>query len=258
MPWTSDFEINTTTKTVHINTRTAEATNAAIAKALGDAHQAAIFAHLKKWRGESFRVIGAREDIYVERAGADLLGTTASCMHLNIFVRNAHTHAVSVWMQKRSMAVKKYPGMLDNCVAGGITRGYGIAETLLKESQEEAGVSPDFVRRHAKAVGTVTFTHTPDAERTLIDNTINHVYDMEVGADFRPQPADGEAESFSLLNISELQTAIAEGKCKPACAMVSIDFLIRHGVLTDENTMGYVELNARLHRRLPCATTSDM
>jgi hypothetical protein len=47
--------------------------------------------------------------------------------------------------------------MLDNTVAGGTPSGMGIFESLVKESMEEASISEDIVRRHAKTVGAVSY-----------------------------------------------------------------------------------------------------
>jgi hypothetical protein len=47
-----------------------------------------------------------------------------------------------------------------------------------------------------------------------------------------------------------VREALAEGQFKPNCAMVMIDFLIRHGILTVENEGNYLEILSRLHRRL--------
>jgi hypothetical protein len=37
-------------------------------------------------------------------------------------------------------------------------------------------------------------------------------------------------------------------------AVVMIDFLVRHGVVTVENEEGFVEMGMRMHRRLPFYT----
>ena len=37
--------------------------------------------------------------------------------------------------------------MLDNMVAGGISCGVGIYETMVKECQEEAGIPPELAKK---------------------------------------------------------------------------------------------------------------
>jgi hypothetical protein len=65
-----------------------------------------------------------------------------------------------------------------------------------------------------------------------------------------PVPRDGEVEGFELMGVEEVRVALAEGRFKPNCSVVLLDFLVRHGVLTPENESDYVEIVSRLHRRL--------
>ena len=46
--------------------------------------------------------------------------------------------------------------MLDNMVAGGISSGYKIIDTMVKECSEEAGIPEDLARK-AVPVGTIKF-----------------------------------------------------------------------------------------------------
>ena len=51
----------------------------------------------------------------------------------------------------------RWPGYLDNSVGGGIPSGMGMFESLVKESMEEASLPEDLVRKHARAVGVVSY-----------------------------------------------------------------------------------------------------
>ena len=51
----------------------------------------------------------------------------------------------------------RWPGMLDTSVGGGITAGMTPFEAIIKESMEEGSISEEVVRRHAKAVGAVSY-----------------------------------------------------------------------------------------------------
>ena len=53
--------------------------------------------------------------------------------------------------------VSRWPGYLDNTVAGGIPAGMAPFDCLVKESMEEAGLSEDVVRNHARSVGCVSY-----------------------------------------------------------------------------------------------------
>jgi hypothetical protein len=44
---------------------------------------------------------------------------------------------------------------------------------------------------------------------------------------------------------------MTRGEFKPSCAAVMMDFFVRHGFITAENEVDYVEIVSRLHRKLP-------
>jgi hypothetical protein len=44
------------------------------------------------------------------------------------------------------------------------------------------------------------------------------------------------------------------GEFRPDSAAVLVEYLIRHGFITPENEPEFVEINVRLHRRLPFRT----
>lgn len=51
----------------------------------------------------------------------------------------------------------RWPGYLDNSVAGGIPSGMSVFESLVKESMEEASIDESIVRTYAKCVGSVSY-----------------------------------------------------------------------------------------------------
>ena len=44
----------------------------------------------------------------------------------------------------------RWPGALDNSVAGGISAGDQPMESMIRECGEEAGLSPELVKKHIK------------------------------------------------------------------------------------------------------------
>ena len=54
----------------------------------------------------------------------------------------------------RSKNKPTFPGMLDNMVAGGISVGIGIKETMIKECEEEAGI-PEELAKNVVPVGMI-------------------------------------------------------------------------------------------------------
>lgn len=51
----------------------------------------------------------------------------------------------------------RWPGYLDNSVAGGMPSGMTIFENLVKESMEEASIDENIIRTHAKCAGSVSY-----------------------------------------------------------------------------------------------------
>jgi len=81
-----------------------------------------------------------------------------------------------------------------------------------------------------------------------------YVYDFPIpqGADpvlFTPKPLDGEVESFELLSVDQVMTKMREKLFKPNCALVLIDFFIRHSYITPDSEPDYMEIITRLHGR---------
>jgi 8-oxo-dGTP pyrophosphatase MutT (NUDIX family) len=148
--------------------------------------------------------------------------------------------------------------MLDNAVAGGIASGESPFESLVRECGEEASLDEELVRTRAKACGTVTYWYIRDeragGETNLMQPEVQYVYDLELPEGTTPKPGDDEVEEFYLWSVEEVQEAMRKGEFKPNCAMVVLDFLIRHGILTTESERDYIEIVSRLHRKLEFPT----
>lgn len=52
---------------------------------------------------------------------------------------------------------RRWPGYLDNTIAGGIPAGMSAWESLVKEAEEEGNISGDVVRRYARGAGAVSY-----------------------------------------------------------------------------------------------------
>jgi hypothetical protein len=87
-------------------------------------------------------------------------------------------------------------------------------------------------------------------ETGLLQPEVEYTYEMELAEGEEPRPGDGEVAEFRLWGVEEVVAALRRGEFKPNSAVVVVDFLVRHGVVTPENERDYVEIVARLHRRL--------
>src|SRR5882757_1054308 len=88
---------------------------------------------LRKW--------GAGPCAEIDRAGLPGLGLPAFGIHVNGFVNT--DMGLHLWVGHRARDRQVAPGKLDHLVAGGITMGYSAAETVIKEAEEEAGLTPE-------------------------------------------------------------------------------------------------------------------
>ena len=152
-----------------------------------------------------------------------------------------------------------YPNKLDTTVAGGVPAHQTPFENVLSEADEEASFPRELVERNARSAGALTYMglsgEANGGKEQLICSDIVHVFDMEVGADVKPIPKDGEVKEFYLMPVEEVRAVLDRGEFKTNSAVVMIDFFIRHGIITPENGPDYVEIVTRMHRRLPFPTT---
>ena len=177
---------------------------------------------------------------------------------MTVYTRTAKG-ALKFWIPRRAASRSTFPGMLDNTVAGGVAYGEMPFECIVREAAEEASLPEDLVRRNTKSVGAITWFNIKDSksggEVGLLQPGIQYVYDLEIPEDVVPKPMDGESEDFRLLDVEEVRKAMGEEQFRPSCAMVIMDFMVRHAIVTAENEKDYVEICARLKRKLPFRTT---
>jgi len=192
------------------------------------------------WRDELFPVNESYGDppvMLVERAAASLLGIRAYGVHVNGFV-TAPDGTLRLWVARRSMSKPTWPGKLDHLVAGGLPAGVEPKECVVKECGEEASIPPELAGT-AKPVGVITYNANYQG---CCKRDVLFCYDLELPGDFVPVAADGEVESFELFDIPRLMETISRtDEFKTNCAVVIIDFLVRHGYLSPEEP-GYAAL----------------
>lgn len=211
--------------------QTIDEKTAAVAGVLEDLRGQGMF---PGWRGEHYPVSEsyyAAPLLTIERATVPMFGTMGYGVHLNGYVRDRN--GLRMWIGKRSMQKQTGPGKLDQIVAGGLPVGISVRENLIKECGEEAGMSIALAKT-AHSVGTISYL-TERTEGLRHDVLFN--YDVELPAAFKPTPADGEVDDFYLWPIEEIMERIREtDDFKFNAALVIIDFAVRHGVLTPDDS----------------------
>jgi 8-oxo-dGTP pyrophosphatase MutT (NUDIX family) len=254
MPWISKFQVEHDERTVTLKYAQGEdAETIAIREQLEKARKNDSFEILRSWRDEIYLILGISRDVRMERGGSALFGIHTIGVHMMGFCRD-QAGEIKLWIPRRAATKQTYPGMLDNTVGGGITAGEDQFECMVREAGEEASLPEDWVRKHAKAVGTISYFYVRDAraggEIGLLQPATQHLYDIELPADMVPKPSDKEVQEFYLWSLAETMVALKEGQFKPNSAIALIDFFIRHGHITAKNEPDYLELISRIHRRI--------
>lgn len=216
------------------------------------------FPLLKGWRNELWPVHGRNGELLfnMERAAMGLLGTMRYGVHMIAYVEDETApHGVKLWIPTRAANKSTYPGMLDNTVAGGLMTGEDPFECVIREADEEASLPEDIVRSKAISVGNVMYIYITDkgqvGEGGFIYPECQWVYDLPLPAGVIPQPKDGEVEKFELCDVDQIKKDLADGRFKHNCALVTIDFFIRHGILTEENEPDIELIKKRVRRKMP-------
>jgi 8-oxo-dGTP pyrophosphatase MutT (NUDIX family) len=200
---------------------------------------------LPKWRNETFDVAprwGEPPLFRLDRGAVAFFGVRAYGVDLNGYRRDQGQ--MHLWVGRRAPDKRLAPDKLDNLVAGGIGNGYGVAATLAKEAEEEAGI-PKSLIAHATPVGAVTYLM--ENEIGIRDGVL-FVYDLELPEDFVPQNRDGEVVDFALMPARDVIERIRKtDDFKFDVNLVVLDFALRHGLI-DINDPEYLDVANGLHR----------
>lgn len=173
---------------------------------------------------------GHKALLKMDRSATCLFGIRNYGVDINGYVRHP-TLGLCIWLQQRSDTKQTWPGKWDNMVGGGLSVGYGIKETAIKEAAEEASIPSDLVKNIVSA-GCVSFLF--ESDRGIFPNT-EFVFDLELPVNFEPTNADGEVQAFELLPAKDCLEKVFSPEFKTTSCPVVIDFLIRHGFITPEN-----------------------
>ena len=175
--------------------------------------------------------IGSPNLMTIDRGASAHLGIITTGFHLNGFLTNKDQ--LKMWVAKRSATRGTFPGQLDNVVAGGQPSNLTVAENVIKECNEEASIPKDLAQ---KAYPTGFISYLMETEGNLRRHVM-YVYDLIMPFNFTPRPNDGEVEAFSLMKIEKIIKIVdsSPDTFKFNCNLVIIDFLIRHGLIQNED-----------------------
>ena len=183
---------------------------------------------LTHWRNERYRVSPSLDGaplFDIERAAARYFGIATHAAHVNATVDAGDA---GMWIARRSGSKPVDAGLLDNLVGGGVAAGMSIADTVVKEAWEEAGID-ERLARDARRSGTVRlFREQPDG----IQRETVHVFDLDLPREFVPSNQDGEVAEYRLAMIEDVVTWIGNDEGRNVvtadASLVIVDWLLRH------------------------------
>ncbi|KND92679.1 Uncharacterized protein TOPH_02642 [Tolypocladium ophioglossoides CBS 100239] len=260
MPWPAGFAVDHAERAVVLAAPPAGGAlaahaNAAFQAAVDAAIARAVFPSLNGLHSEHFLVMGARAPVRIERFAAPLFGIATRGAHLTCYVPTPR--GPEIWVARRSRSLFTYPGMLDSTVAGGVKAAHSPLECVLAEAAEEACLPPGLVAGAVRSAGAITLAHR-SARTGLFHAEVLYAYDLALPPGVVPRPGDDEVEAFTLMTCRDVRARMHAGEFKPNVCAVMVDFLVRHGEVTPETEADYVEVCARLRRRLPVPTRPDV
>jgi 8-oxo-dGTP pyrophosphatase MutT (NUDIX family) len=188
--------------------------------------------HIVAWREEPYAIVDPatlRVLGRIERAASRFWGTLTFGAHATGYVVGADGRPGALWIAQRAFNKATDPGLYDNLVGGGVPCGQTPEEALVREAFEEAGLLP--AQLGAVQPGSVLqlWRDIPEG----LQREWLHSYDLPLRAGVVPQNQDGEVAAFTLLSVHEA-LALASGTLMTVdAALVTFDFLLRHGLLAD-------------------------
>lgn len=219
------------------------------------------FRALEKWRDELSPVYGVGKELLfsIERSASPLFGVVNHGINMTVFRWNTSKDmdkVMEIWIPRRSSNRAKFPGMLDSAVGGAMVTGETPWTCLVRESMEEASLEEKIVRKATDA-GSLTYFYLSGegsgCEPGLAQPDCTHIFDLDLtGSPVHAlAPNDGSVAHFELLTVADIKRAMSQKEFKPNCALVMLDFLIRHGQIKAEDDPNFEEILSRMHRDLP-------
>jgi 8-oxo-dGTP pyrophosphatase MutT (NUDIX family) len=188
---------------------------------------------IQAWRDETFALFAPASGAVLallERASTRFWGTLTLGAHCNGWVAGDDGRPAWLWVARRSDHKPTDPGKHDNLVGGGVPFGQSPFEALVREGFEEAGLGPD---RMAQAVHAGVLELQRDIPEGLQFERL-HAFDLQLQPGERPVNQDGEVAAVECLPVAEAARLAAAGEMTVDAALVTLDFLLRHGLLASD------------------------
>lgn len=166
-----------------------------------------------RWRDELLPVIDAEGRTHgaIERAAMRPLGLVTQAVHLV----GRHPDG-RFWVQQRALDKATDPGLWDTLVGGLMAAGERVAETLERETWEEAGL------RLAELEGLQPLGHLqirrPVDEGYMVERAL--LFQAVLPRRLAPQNRDGEVAGFACVDAATLEADLAAGRYTLEAALI--------------------------------------
>jgi isopentenyldiphosphate isomerase len=183
---------------------------------------------LRGWRDEQLDVydgdgvhLGA-----IERAAVRPLGILTRAVHLNAWTQDGR-----LWVARRALSKASDPGRWDTLVGGLVTTGETLDLALIRECEEEAGLTPYDIRSR-DPMRTVLRIHRRLPEGYQVEDLL--VSRCVLDADVRPSNHDGEVMEFATVTPEHAYGMAASGKFTLEAALVVMNEIARDTIVARE------------------------
>jgi len=180
----------------------------------------------------------------IERASLPLFGFANFGCLLTAYFHSPESGKTMMWVPRRSRTKRTWPGRLDVTVGGGMGLGDTAMDTIIRECAEEASLQSKYVKNNVRPVGVLPFRNRSPAGWILPG--LYYLFDLPLPSDGsiwpRTNVTDGEVESFELMDVDTVLRNLVDGVFKPSSALALVDFLIRHGHVTEESDPRFMDI----------------
>jgi len=170
----------------------------------------------KAWRDELLEVIGEGQVVgAIERGVMRPLGFLTQAVHLNAWGPDNQ-----LWVAKRAAHKSTNPNLWDTLVGGLAAAGESLDTSLLRETQEEAGLEPEQIQGRSP-LRTLLRMHRRLPEGYQVENVI--VSQCELPPEVRPENQDGEVCEIALVDLEKWWQMAQEGLFTIEAELIIID-----------------------------------
>ncbi|HLS21869.1 MAG TPA: NUDIX domain-containing protein [Paenalcaligenes sp.] len=174
---------------------------------------------IRSWRDELLEVIGEGQVVgAIERGAMRPLGFLTQAVHLNAWSADH-----KLWIAKRAAHKNTDPNYWDTLVGGLAAAGEDLEQSLVRETEEEAGLNEDQIRERGP-LRTLLRMHRRLPEGYQVENVI--VSHCTLAVDVRPQNQDGEVSEFRLVSVPQWWEMAQQGAFTIEAELIMIDSIL--------------------------------